>query len=118
MYHILPKSEGNIIGVHVIGRMRRQDYETLLPFIEDVIHEHGTIRIVSDLRDFKGIEVLGVLKTLPFAFKYASHVEKEAVITDKGWVYTWAKILSPFFKTEVRCFPHSKVEEAWEWIKK
>ena len=118
MYNILPESQGNVIGIRVDGRMRAEDYETLLPYIEDLITQHGTIRVLSDLRDYKGVELRAVLKTLPYAFKYSSKVEKKAVITDQHWIYVWTKLLAPFFKTEVRCFSSSEIDQAWKWVNK
>jgi hypothetical protein len=118
MYHILPESHENTIGIRVNGWISLQDYKTLLPYIKDMIIKHRNIRVLSDLSDYKGTEFRAILKTLPFIFKYSSYVEKRAVITDKRWVYNWAKFLAFFFKTEVRCFPSSDIERAWEWLKK
>lgn len=118
MYTILPESTGNIIGIQVEDYMRAEDYETLLPFIETLIAQHGTIRILSDLRDYKGVEFRAVLKAFPYSFKYSANVEKKAVITDKHWIYAWTKLLAPFFKTEIRCFPSTEIDQAWEWVSK
>lgn len=118
MYHILPESEGNLIAIRVEGIMRAEDYKTLLPFIETAIREQGTIRILSDLRNLKSVEFRGIFNTLPYAFKYRSKVEKKAVITDMRWIYILTKLSSPFFTTQVRCFPSSEVNKAWAWIKK
>lgn len=118
MYHILTQSQENIIGLRIEGFLRAEDCKTLLPFIERKIIKHGAIRILSDLRDFRGIKFRGVLKAFPFAFKYSSRIDKKAVVTDQRWIYTWVKLLTPFFKTEIHCFPTLKEEEAWEWVKK
>ncbi len=118
MYHILSKSRDNVIGIRVTGYMSAEDYDTLLPFVEKMITRYNTIRVVSDLREFKSVSFWGTLKTLPFAFKYSSHVDRKAVITDQSWIYTWSRVLSPFFKTDVRCFPSSQADKAWEWIEK
>ncbi|MBI2707043.1 MAG: STAS/SEC14 domain-containing protein [Proteobacteria bacterium] len=118
MYNILSESHDNVVGIRVEAYMRPEDYDTLLPFLADLIDHYEIIRIVTDLREFKGVAFWGLLKTLPFAFKYSSHVAKKAIITDQHWIYTWVRILSPFFPTEVRCFPPSKVEDAWEWATK
>ena len=118
MYHILPKSKGNVIGIRVEGWMSAKDDATLLPFVENKIKEYGTIRILLDLRKYKGSELSGILKSIPYAFKFISKVEKEAVITDQKWIYTWAKLFAPFFKTKARCFPSTAVEQAWNWVEK
>jgi len=117
MYHILPESEGNLIAIRVEGIMRLKDYKTLLPFIKTAIRKHGTIRSISDLRNFKNVEFRGILKMLPYAFKYSSRIEKNAIITDIHWIHTLNKVLSPFFSTQLRCFPNSEIEKAWEWVR-
>ena len=117
MYRILPKSTENIIGIRVEGRMEEEDYKGLLLFIESLIKKHGTIRILIDLRAFTGGDLQGVLKTLPY-FKYSSKVEKKALVTDQRWIYASTKLLSPFVRTEVRCFPSFEIEKAWKWVKK
>lgn len=118
MYHILSRSRRNIIGIQIEGWIRPKDCETLFPFIEDVIHEHGNVRILSDLRNFEGFTPLGILKSFPFTLKYSSKVEKEAVVTNKKWIYIWVKLLGIFFKIDVRSFPTTKAEEAWDWVGK
>ncbi|MBY0500403.1 MAG: STAS/SEC14 domain-containing protein [Alphaproteobacteria bacterium] len=116
MYHILPESNGNTIGIRVEGQLSVDDYATLLPFVTEVIDHHGNIRILSDLRDFKGTNIRAMAKAICYLYKYASRVEKKVIIADEQWVYNWARLLGPLFKTEVRCYPSSKIERAWEWV--
>ena len=118
MYHILPKSIDNVIGIRVEGQMRTEDYETLLPFLLSMIKKYGTIRILFDLSDLKSIQFRGILKAFSYTLKFHSKIEKKAIITNQKWIYTWAKLLAPFFKTEVRCFSKNKIEQAWTWVKK
>lgn len=118
MYHILPETNENTIGILVKGWVGVQDYKTLLPYLDGILAKQGNIRILSDLRSYEGTEFRAILKVLPSVFKYASRVEKKAVITDEHWVYALTRFLAFFFKTEVRCFPSSEIEKAWEWVKK
>lgn len=118
MYSILRQSKDHIIAIHIEDYMRAQDYHTLLPHLKRRIEQHGKIRLLIELEEFKGVEILGVLKALPYAFRYGKYVEKKAIITDEPWIYTWTKLLSPLSKTTVRCFPTTKAEQAWEWLRK
>jgi len=117
MYHILPMSKENVIGVRIEGDMSTKDYATLLPLLETLILKYGMIRVLVDLEDFKGVKAWGMIKSLPFSFKYASHVEKKAVITNQSWVRRLTKLSAPFFKTEVRCFSKTHTDEAWNWVR-
>ena len=118
MYHILPESEGNVIGIKIIDGLRPEDYETLFPFIDQFIAEHEMIRVLYDLRDLKHIYFRALFKVLFRRIRDASHVDKKAIVTDEQWIYILEKLSSPFFRTEVRLFPSTAVEEAWEWVKR
>lgn len=116
MYHILPESKGDVVGIRIEGYVRAEDYKTLLPFLEERIIQHGMIRVLLDLRDFKSIKLSGLVYFLPFALKYSSHIERKAIITDQHWIYAWMKFLAPFFKAQIRCFASTNLEKAWEWV--
>jgi len=118
MYNILPETKGHIIAIRIMDYMRVQDYQTLLPHLKKRIEQHGKIRLLVELKDFNGVEILGLLKALPYALRYGKYVEKKAILTDEPWVYTWTAFLSSFSKTKVRCFPSSEGEKAREWIRK
>jgi hypothetical protein len=117
MYNILPESKDHIIAVRVVGYMRSQDYQTLLPHLKRRVELLGKVSLIVELKDFKGIEILGILRAIPYTFKYGKYIEKKAIITDENWVYTWTSLFSTFSKTKVRCFPSTQVEQAWEWVK-
>jgi hypothetical protein len=56
MLHILPESQADILGVKAIGKFTNQDYrEFLIPRLEDLIQEHGRVRVLLYLdEDFQG----------------------------------------------------------------
>jgi len=118
MYNILPETKDYLIAIRVEGVMTSQDYQTLLPYLKSRIEQHGRIRVLVELKDFKGIEILGLLRTLPYVFKYGRRVQKKAILTDEPWVYRWAKLFTPFYRTKVRCFPTTEGEQARDWIRR
>lgn len=117
MYNILQGSQDHIIAIRIEDYVEAQDCNTLLPHLRNRIHEHGRIRLLIELKDFHGIEILSALKALPYVIRYGKHVEKKAIITDEEWICRWAKLLTSFSKTRVHCFPSTKLEQAWEWIR-
>ena len=116
MYSILHNSRDNVIGIKVIHELKSEDYATLLPFTRQRILKHGAIRILTDLSEFDHPNHWANLKAALRILRYAQFVEKDAIISDDPWVLNFAKIVSPWFKTEVRVFPTTKVDEAWNWI--
>lgn len=118
MYHILPEVYHDIIAIRVEGSMSSQEYKTLIPHIKRRLEQQSRIRVLFELNNIEDGENLGILKIIYFSFRYNKQIEKKAIITDEKWIYTCIKILSPFFKTKVRCFPRTEVEDGWEWVRK
>ena len=58
MIKLLPESDGNIVGFRASGRLTGEDYEeVLIPHIEEVAKEYGTVRFLFYLdEDFEGWE--------------------------------------------------------------
>ena len=108
MYTVLPESKNGFIYMRIEGGIGSQDAKTLLPYLKYRIEQHGAIRVLIELKDFTGVETLGILRTLPFSLKYGKHIEKKAFVADEKWVHTWVHLLSPLSKTKVRCFPCKK----------
>ena len=118
MYHILRETKNHIIAIQVEDYMSAQDYKTILPYLKCRIGQYGSIRILIELKNFKGVEMLGVIQSLPYIFKYMWHVEKEVFITNEDWINTWVNLFTPFVKTKIRCFPSAQREQAWKWLQK
>ncbi len=118
MYNIMHESTGNVVGIKVTKELKSEDYATLLPFTHQLILQRGMIRVLTDLTDFDHPNHWANFKAAFRILRYSKFVEKDAIISDAPWVLTFAKLVSPFFKTEVRVFPSHQSKEAWDWAKR
>lgn len=118
MYNIMRESKGNVLGIKVTQELRSEDYATLLPFTQQLILHHGSIRVLTDLTEFDHPNHWANLKAALRILKYSKFVEKDAIISDASWVLSFAKLVSPFFKTEVRVFPSHRAQQAWDWVRR
>ena len=119
MFEILPESTDANIGFKVSGKVTAEDYDVLLPKLDEAIGAHGKINLLMVLGEFDGWDDLDAAKA---DYKLGTHqyhqVEKAAYVGDKKWQGWMVKILGPFTRhTKERFFEVDQLEDAWSWIK-
>ncbi len=119
MFEILPESTDVNIGIKVSGVLTSEDYDVLLPKLDEAIGAHGKINLLILIGDFDGLDDLDAVKA---DYKLGTHqyhqVEKAALVGDKKWQGWIIKILGPFTRhTKERFFEVDQIEDAWTWIK-
>lgn len=119
MIEILPQSTETCIGFQVSGKVTAEDYEVLIPQLDQAIAASGKINMLVVMGDFEG---WGGLDAAKADYKLGTHqyrqVEKAAFIGDKKWQEWMVKIMDPFTRrTEERFFDLDQLEEAWQWVK-
>ena len=119
MFEILPESTETCIGFRVSGELTTEDYDSLLPKLDEAIAAHGKINLLMVMGDFEGWSDLDAAKA---DFKLGTHqyrqVEKAAYIGSKKWQKWIVKILDPFTRrTDERFFNPEELDDAWNWIK-
>lgn len=117
MFEVLPESTETTIGFKISGEVTKEDYDSLLPRLDEAIEAHGKINllvVVEDF-DFKGFDAAKA------DFKFGTHqyrqVEKAAFVSDKRWLEWAIKVMDPFTRrTEEKIFEPNQLEKAWAWI--
>jgi stage II sporulation SpoAA-like protein len=113
-------SSGNVVGVKVDGTLTHADYQRLIEKFEEVIREHGKVRVFMELEDCQGWEIgawweIGAFwDELTFALKHYGDFGRCAVIGERYWHQWMTNFSTPFFNVKYFAKPHFK--EAWEWV--
>ena len=118
MFEVLPESTETCIGFKVSGKLTAEDYDALLPKLDEAISTHGKINLLMVMDDFEGYSSLEAAKN---DFEFRTHqypqVEKAAIVGDIKWQARMVKILDPFTRrTDERFFTLEQLEEGWQWI--
>jgi hypothetical protein len=113
----LDLSEGNVLGIRLQGRVTEEDYREFLPEMETIIEEHGSIRLLLELKGIQGISPGALWEDLKFDVKHFRDYERLALVGDEQWEKSVATLSKPFVEGEVEFFPPEKLREAWVWIK-
>ncbi len=119
MFEILPESTDTCVGFKISGEVTAEDYDILLPKLDQAIAAHGKINllVLVDDFDFKGFDAARA------DFQFGTHqyrqVEKAAFVSDKKWLDWTVKIMDPFTRrTKEKVFERDQLDEAWSWILK
>jgi SpoIIAA-like len=118
MFHILPESEGNILGLRATGKLTEQDYKVLLPSLENLLKQHGKIRLLCFIdEEFTGLEPGAMWEDAKFFFPHKDDFEKMAIVGGPKWIEVIMKLFAPLMQGEMRTFPPEHLPEAWQWLK-
>lgn len=118
MFEILPQSTERAIGFRVSGKVSPEDYQQLLPRLDEAIAAHGTINLLVVIEDFDGWDGLNAAKAdLRFGRNEYRQVGKAAFVSDSAWMARAVKVMDPFTRnTDERTFTLDQIDDAWAWI--
>ncbi len=116
MIEIVKGKEGNIIQVTLSGKLVKKDYERFVPEIEEIVAEHGKIRILVIMKGFKGWSAGALWEDIKLVPKFFRDIERLALVGEKRWEKGMASFCKPFTSAEVRYFGVSELEEAEAWV--
>ncbi len=120
MIETLSESTEKCIGIKISGKVTVEDYDTLLPVLDEAIDAHGSINLLVLMEDFEGWVGIEAAKV---DYKFGTHqyrkVEKAVFISDKKLLEWSVKIMDPYTRrTNEKNFEPDQLEEAWAWILK
>jgi len=104
------------LEVLLTGKVTRQDYETQGPLIEELIKQHGRLRLLVELRDFYGWTFGGLWEDIKFDAKHFRDVERLAIVGEKRWHEGMTLFCKPFTTAKVRYFESFEIAEARQWL--
>lgn len=118
MIEILPESSERNIGFKIGGKVSAEDYELLLPKLDEAIKEYGKANLLVVMDEFDGWAGLEAAKAdFKFGIQEYRQVEKAAFVGDKKWQRGMIRIMDPFARhTDERYFDLDQLEDAWRWI--
>ena len=114
--HVSEEIRGNVLEVHVTGKLGREDYEKFVPDSERLISQYGKIRVLMVMRDFHGWDARALWEDIKWDVKHFNQVERVAMVGDKKWEKWMAAFCKPFTTAKVRYFDYEKLEEARSWL--
>jgi len=115
MHAILDLPDPNIVGIKLSGTLTEDDYEAIVPHMEDVFEAHLTTRILFVLDDVDGWDPDERWTDWAFDIRHAQEVDKAAVVGDDPWEQWVEKVNLLFPGAQVHTYEDE--DEALDWIR-
>lgn len=114
----LKQREGSVVELEATGEITHEDYEAILPKLDEAIEEQGELDCLIYLHHLKSIEFKAVMDDLKFDVRHATDFGRIALVTSKDW-HRWAtKFWAAFIPdVKLKCFDPSEMVDAREWVR-
>jgi hypothetical protein len=107
---------GKILAVHVSGKLAKTDYEHFVPEFEQLVRQHGKLRVLFDTTSFHGWEGSALRDEINFDLDHFFDIERLAMVGDKKWEKIMSIFCKPFTTATIRYFDHTELTEARKWL--
>jgi hypothetical protein len=107
---------GRVLEVQATGKLSRNDYRNLTPQVERLIQDHGKIRVLFEMRDFRGWSPGGLWEDIKFDAKHYADIERLALIGERRWERLMAGFCRPFTWAKIRFFDPTDTDAARQWV--
>jgi hypothetical protein len=97
----------------VTGRLTKQDYDALVPELEEAMDQHGKLRVLVRLIDFGGWTPRALVEDLRFDVRHRRDFDRVAVVGERRIEELATKVVAPFFDGEVHYFESEGAARAW-----
>jgi len=105
------------VGLQVIGKVEPKDLEVLGAQLDLQVEQHGVIRLLVELVDFKGWTAAAIWEDARLAFRHYRDIDRVAVVGERRWEKEITTLGRLFTAADVRYFDVERREEAASWIR-
>jgi len=104
------------LGMAYHGTLTLADSRALFEVIEDHDRRGEQLRLLVDMRGFKGAEFAVAWEKLHHLRASFRVIERCAVVGDQRWLAVWLGIASHLVPSHVRHFHGDELGAAWAWL--
>ena len=116
MLQILEEFQGDLVAFRISGNVDKNDYDVMLPLLEEKIRQHGKIRVYAEVQDVEAYSLRALYDEVKFDVKHAANFSKAAIVGDGEWLDWLTTMARPFTTAEVKYFNFSQRDAAWAWV--
>lgn len=110
------KVDEDTIEITANDKLTDEDFEKILPVIDNVMEIHGKPKFLIILDEFKGWEASAFWTDLKYDLKHRSDFGPMAVIGENIAEKILTQFSNVFFPSKLRYFKKSEEQEARRWL--
>lgn len=111
------ESEKAIIYMTAIGKLTNNDYDKMLPILNEKIETFGKVSWYFQMKDFNGWSLSAFWRDVKFDIKNKDKLYKVAIIGYNDWQKLMTEFMKPFTNADIQFFDDKDENEAKKWIK-
>lgn len=119
MIEIVPAPD-HVAAFRIAGTLEAQDYDEMIPRIEDRLKGHEKIGIFVDLEGLEDITGDAMQRDIKYGIDKLGELHRfgrAAVATDKQWIKAATQLADSLFpQIDARVFDLDEKDEAIEWV--
>ncbi len=104
-----------LVTLRISGKVSRDMFLHYSSLVEDLIAEHGRVRLLLVMHDFS-MSPAAFFEDLKFDIRHRSDVERVAVVVERRWQKVMVKLFSSFSHADFRVFDAADEENAWDFV--
>jgi len=112
----LPSKDQSTVMVRFKKKITNQDYDYLLPMLEDKAQRHSKLNLYCEFDDVEGLEWNAIVRDGKFFLKQKDHFNKIALVGDSKWMEIMQQVGQYFYNGELEYFEKSQSNEAIKWL--
>ncbi|MDB5101451.1 MAG: hypothetical protein JWM80_5872 [Cyanobacteria bacterium RYN_339] len=105
-----------MVELKASGTVTGADYDVIVPRMEQLFAAAGSLRVLVDCVEYKGMTLEAVWDKLAFALHHHGDVRRVAVVGNHDWEGWLVKLGSPLFGGELRYFDYAARNKARAWL--
>lgn len=111
------EASGDLVEVHVTGKLTRESYAEFVPLVEREVRDHGKLRLLFVMKDFHGWTAGALWDDLKFDLRHFRDIRRLALVGEKTWQKGMAVFCRPFTTAKVKYFDASELDAARAWLR-
>ena len=110
------KPDSSVAEIVVDGQITDADMNTVITAMQADLDKGGKLKLLDDVRDFKGMEPAAFFKDPRFGFSMMKSVSHVALVTDAPWLKALAETFNFVSPTQIKVFERARIDEARTWL--
>ena len=111
------ETSDDLVVIEVSGSLNREDYQRVLPQLEDTVKRYGAVRALVDVHDWSGMTPPAFFDEMQFDVDHRDDIARCAVVGDSGLQKVLTKLAGSVSPGQVRFFPREQRSEAKNWLR-
>jgi len=111
------ETDKNLFYAEVTDFITKEDVESVIPVVEDILKEYKKMNCLILLNKVKGYTLGGFLADFNFYLKRKDAFDYTAIVGDKEFEKAMAELFDKLMPGKAKYFDISDLEQAKEWIR-